>query len=142
DPVQHQAAAVPHQPGGGARQCQDGRAVGDRGQGRARGPEGRPVVEAHPVTGAATNLFQQQQANRRGTAWLVVGFVLFFAWLGFGGDYLLGSYTAAADPEDYHHVFPWFGLLVSGLAIGFAWYGYRTGPEKVLWSTGAREVGS
>ena len=34
------------------------------------------------------NLFEQQAANRRRTTWLVTGFILFFAWLGFGGDYI------------------------------------------------------
>ena len=32
------------------------------------------------------NLFAQQEANKRKSAWLVAGFVLFFAWIGFGGD--------------------------------------------------------
>jgi hypothetical protein len=33
-----------------------------------------------------TNLFAQQEANRRRTRWLVFGFIMFFAWVGFGGD--------------------------------------------------------
>jgi len=70
----------------------------------------------------------------------VIGFVLFFAWLGFGGDYIFWLSTHDADPGRYHHVFPWLGLIVSGVAIGVARYAYRTGPEKVLWATGAREV--
>ena len=86
------------------------------------------------------NLFQQQEANRRRTTWLVIGFVLFFAWLGFGGDYLLAEYTAEAPPTAYQHTFPWLGLVLTALAIGVAWYAYRTGPEKVLWATGAREI--
>ena len=86
------------------------------------------------------NLFQQQEANRRRTTWLVIGFVLFFAWLGFGGDYILAQYTAGNPPDQYHHAFPWFVLLLSAVAIGVSWYAYRTGPEKVLWATGAREV--
>jgi len=70
----------------------------------------------------------------------VIGFVLFFAWLGFGGDYIFWLSTRDAPPGDYHHVFPWFGLIVSAIAIAVARYAYRTGPEKVLWATGAREV--
>ena len=70
----------------------------------------------------------------------MIGFVLFFAWLGFGGDYIFWLNTRYADPARYHHVFPWFGLVVSAIAIGVARYAYRTGPEKVLWATGAREV--
>jgi heat shock protein HtpX len=92
------------------------------------------------LTSPPGNLFQQQEANRRRTTWLVIGFVVFFAWLGFGGDYIFWLATRDADPERYHHVFPWFGLVVSAIAIGVARYAYRTGPEKVLWSTGAREV--
>ena len=70
----------------------------------------------------------------------MIGFVLFFAWLGFGGDLIIYLNTADAAPEAYHHVFPWLGLIVTALAIGLASYAYKTGPQKVLWATGAREV--
>jgi len=70
----------------------------------------------------------------------VIGFVLFFAWLGFGGDYIFHLTTRDLPPERYHHVFPWFGLVLSAIAIAVARYAYRTGPEKVLWATGAREL--
>lgn len=90
---------------------------------------------------ASPNLFQQQEANRRRTTWLVIGFVLFFAWLGFGGDYILALYTADAAPGSYHHTFPSLGIILSLAAVGIAWYAYRTGPKKVLWATGALEVG-
>jgi len=86
------------------------------------------------------NLFQQQEANRRRTFWLVVGFVVFFAWLGFGGDYIYYLYTLQAPRHAYHHTFPWIGLVLSLVAVALAWYAYRTGPEKVLWATGAREI--
>ncbi len=86
------------------------------------------------------NLFQQQEANRRRTIWLVIGFVLFFAWLGFGGDLIYYLSTRAADPGVYHHAFPWFGLLLTAIGAGIARYGFATGPNKVLWSTGAREL--
>ena len=86
------------------------------------------------------NLFQQQETNRRRTVLLVVGFVLFFAWLGFGGDFILHLYTADAPPESYHHGFPWIGILLGTIGIATAWYAYKTGPEKVLWSTGAWEL--
>jgi heat shock protein HtpX len=85
------------------------------------------------------NLFQQQDANRRRTAWLIVCFVLFFAWLGFGGDYIYSLSTAHSPPGQQHHVW-WFGFAMLGLASVLAWYAYRTGPEKVLWATGAEEV--
>ena len=35
---------------------------------------------------APANLFEQQESNRRRSFWLVTGFVLFFAWVGVGGD--------------------------------------------------------
>ena len=70
----------------------------------------------------------------------MIGFVLFFAWLGFGGDLIMYLITADAAPGAYRHVFPWFGLIVTALAIGLASYAYKTGPQKVLWATGAREV--
>ena len=70
----------------------------------------------------------------------MIGFVVFFAWLGFGGDFIFWLATRDTPPEQYHHVFPWFGLVVTTIAIIGARYAYRTGPEKVLWATGAREV--
>jgi heat shock protein HtpX len=86
------------------------------------------------------NLFQQQEANRRRTVLLVIGFVAFFAWLGFGGDYVYYLSTLDAPRAAYHHSFPWFGIALTVVALLIAWYAYATGPEKVLWSTGAREV--
>jgi heat shock protein HtpX len=86
------------------------------------------------------NLFEQQEANRRRSRWLVVGFVLFFAWLGFGGDLIYYLATRDAPAPAYHHVFPWFGIALSILAAGIAAYAWNTGPQKVLWSTGAREL--
>ena len=90
--------------------------------------------------GASLNLFQQQEANRRRTVYLIIGFVLFFAWLGFGGDLIYYLATADAPQEAQRHVFPWFGLLLTAFGAGTAWYGYSTGPLKVLWATGAHEV--
>jgi heat shock protein HtpX len=89
---------------------------------------------------AGLNLFQQQEANRRRTIWLVIGFVLFFAWLGFGGDLIYYLSSRDAPPNTYHHTFPWFGLLLTAIGAGIARYGYATGPNKVLWSTGAHEL--
>jgi heat shock protein HtpX len=86
------------------------------------------------------NLFAQQEANRRRSRWLVIGFILFFAWLGFGGDYIAYLATLHAPPEAYHHTFPWFGLILSAIGAGMARYAYSKGPEKILWSTGAREI--
>ncbi len=88
---------------------------------------------------ASLNLFQQQELNRRRTTWLLAVFVLFFAWLGFGGDYIYALYTAHGPPAAQHHVW-WFGFLMLAVGAGLAAYAYRTGPEKVLWATGAEEV--
>jgi heat shock protein HtpX len=86
------------------------------------------------------NLFAQQEANRRRSRWLVIGFILFFAWLGFGGDYIAYLATAHAPPESYHHLFPWIGIVLTALGAGMAKYSYSTGPANVLKSTGAREI--
>ena len=66
------------------------------------------------------NLFAQQEANRRRSRWLVIGFILFFAWLGFGGDYIAYLSTAHAPPGAYHHVFPWLGIVLTALGAGMA----------------------
>jgi heat shock protein HtpX len=84
------------------------------------------------LTSPDGNLFQQQEANRRRTTWLVIGFVLFFTWLGFGADVLW-----AIEGE---HAFPWLGFLLTTVAILTVRHAYTTGPEKVLWATGAHEI--
>ena len=85
------------------------------------------------------NLFQQQEANRRRTFWLLSGFVLFLGWLGFGGDFIYALSTAHAPPPQQHHVW-WLGFVMLALGAVLARYAYRTGPDKVLWATGAVEV--
>ena len=89
---------------------------------------------------APTDLFSQQQRNRSRSRLVVVVFVLFFAWLGFGGDWIAWESTRGAEPEAYHHTVPWFGIALSLIAAGVAAYAWKTGPQKVLWSTSAREV--
>ena len=86
------------------------------------------------------NLFAQQEANRRRSRWLVVGFVLFFAWVGFGGDIAFFLMTADADPTAYHHVVPFIGIISTLAAGGICWHAWRYGPERVLWATGAWEL--
>ncbi len=83
------------------------------------------------------DLFSQQAANRRRSAWLVAGFILFFAWVGFGGDLALGLLTADAPPGSYHHVVPLIGIVTTSVAAGIAAYAWRYGAERVLWATGA-----
>jgi heat shock protein HtpX len=87
-----------------------------------------------------SNLFEQQAANRRRTRWLVVAFLAFFGWLGFGGDWILWELTRGAPPNAYRHVFPWAGIALTAFAGLLATYAWKTGPNKVLWSAGAREI--
>lgn len=86
------------------------------------------------------NLFAQQEANRRRSRWLVIGFIAFFAWLGFGGDWILSLGTEYAKPGEYRHLFPWFGIVMTAIAAGLTWHAWRTGASQVLWATGAREL--
>src|SRR5256885_2390395 len=109
-------------------------------QARNQAVEGNATGPEDVSDEASLNLFQQQDANRRRTVVLIVGFVAFFAWLGFGGDYIYYLFTRDAPRYAYHHAFPWFGIGLSLIAGAIAWYAYRTGPQKVLWSTGAREI--
>lgn len=86
------------------------------------------------------NLFAQQEANRRRSAWLVAGFVLFFAWVGFGGDYALYLLTRDGPPGEYRHLFPAIGLLATAAAAGLARFAWQTGPRRVLRAAGAWEL--
>lgn len=92
-----------------------------------------------------SNLFEQQRRNRRRSAVLVLVFLLFFAWIGFGGDYIFYLSTApvpgeVSRPGAYHHTFPWLGIAATALALGMAWYGWKNGPRQVLWASGAWEL--
>lgn len=86
------------------------------------------------------NFVAQQEQNRRRSQWLVAGFILFFAWVGFGGDLALGLLTADGPPTAYHHVIPIIGIVASLLAIGVCWHAQHKGAERVLWSAGAWEI--
>ena len=86
------------------------------------------------------NLFAQQKANRRRSAILVGVFVLFFAWIGFGGDLAFYLYTVDAPPDVYHHTIPWFGIAATLLGLSMAWFAWQRGPKQVLWATGAWEL--
>lgn len=89
---------------------------------------------------ATSNLFEQQAANKRKSAWLTAGFVLFTAWVGFGGD--LGFYLMTRDSpaEAYHHVIPVIGLLFTAVAGGVAWYSWSHGSAQVLRAAAAWEL--
>lgn len=88
----------------------------------------------------STNFVAQQASNRRRSQWLVAGFILFFAWVGFGGDLAFGLLTADSPPTAYHHVVPFIGIITSLLAIGICWHARHKGAERVLWATGAWEI--
>ncbi len=86
------------------------------------------------------NLFEQQAANRRRSAWLTAAFVLFTAWVGFGGD--LGFYllTRDAPKQSYHHVVPFIGIIAMTIAAAIAWFSWRFGAKQVLTAAGAFEL--
>jgi heat shock protein HtpX len=86
------------------------------------------------------DLFTQQEANRRRTRWLVLLFVLFFAWLGFGGDWVLWQVTRDATAGAYRHDVPWGGLALTLVAVALAWSARQSGPERVLAAAGAVEL--
>ena len=88
----------------------------------------------------AVDLFSQQQSNRLRSRLLIAGFIAFFAWLGFGGDWLLWQFTINAPRETYHHTFPFVGVALTLIATIGAIMAWRRGPERVLWSTNAYEV--
>jgi len=87
----------------------------------------------------APNLFEQQAKNRRQTAAWVVLFILFFAWLGFGGDAVL--YFQSVDQfGQAHYPLPFIGIVVTFIAAVVAWRSWTGGPKQILWSTGASEL--
>ena len=83
------------------------------------------------------NLLEQQAANRRATALLVALFVLFFAWLGFGGDAVL-YFNSIDELGEAHYRVPVIGIVVTIVAGITALVTWRTGPRQVLWASGAR----
>jgi heat shock protein HtpX len=89
---------------------------------------------------AEGNLFAQQEANRRRSHWLVGGFIVFFAWVGFGGDLALGLLTADSPPGSYHHLVPFIGIFTTLAAALICRSAWKRGAERVLWSAGAWEI--
>lgn len=88
---------------------------------------------------APRDLFSQQEQNRRKSSWLLLGFVFFFAWVGFGGDialYLLRD----AEAIGYQHRIPFLGIVATIVAAGMAWAAWRWGDRQVLWSTRAMQL--
>ena len=85
------------------------------------------------------DLFSQQEENRRKSSWLLIGFIGFFAWLGFGGDVALMLSTADAT-NGYQHRVPVIGIGITLVAAGVAWSAWRNGDRQILWSTRAMEL--
>ena len=89
----------------------------------------------------APNLFEQQASNRRRSFWLVAGFIIFFAWVGFGGDAGFYLETRDAPAGSYHHSIPFIGIVDDAdRGAGVCWYSWKNGANRVLWATGAWEV--
>ena len=89
---------------------------------------------------SSQNLFAQQQSNRRRSALLVAGFLIFFAWIGFGGDLSYYLLTRDAPPGSYHHTIPFMGIATVAFAAVIAWSAWKRGARRVLWATGAWKV--
>ncbi|HEY4953921.1 MAG TPA: M48 family metalloprotease [Gemmatimonadaceae bacterium] len=95
-----------------------------------------------------SNLFAQQEANRKASRRLVAGFIIFIAWLGFGGDiiwYLWSSSNASARaseglPYAGIHIIPGLGMTLLLIAGVMAWWGYRFGATSLVHATGATEI--
>jgi heat shock protein HtpX len=83
----------------------------------------------------AVDLFSQQAANRSRSHWLVAGFVLFFAWLGFGGDLIL--YEVSRTEYGSEWTTPVFGLVFTGYALLTALWAWWYGSKAILAGTGA-----
>jgi heat shock protein HtpX len=86
------------------------------------------------------NLFEQQAANRRRSAWLTAAFVLFTAWVGFGGDLGFFLLTRDAPRDSYHQTVPFIGLCATAAAAAIAWFSWRFGPRQVLRAAAAWEL--
>lgn len=92
------------------------------------------------MTAVRGNLFEEQERNRRRSFWLVTLFIMFFGWVGFGGDLAFYFLTRDAGPDAYHHVIPFIGIVASLVAGGIAWFAWEKGADRVLWATGAWEI--
>ncbi|HEY8165744.1 MAG TPA: M48 family metallopeptidase, partial [Gemmatimonadaceae bacterium] len=86
----------------------------------------------------AGNLFAQQDANRKASRRLVAGFIIFVAWLGFGGDLIW--YLWSRNQGGSIHVFPGLGIFLFTFAAVVAWAGYRFGAMILIKATGGREI--
>src|SRR6476620_11200762 len=89
---------------------------------------------------ATGNLFAQQEANRKASRRLVAGFIIFVAWLGFGGDIIWFLARRNSENPCALHVFPGIGIILSLVAVGMAWAGYNFGATMLMKASSAREI--
>lgn len=89
---------------------------------------------------ARGDLFQQQEQNRRKSSWLLIGFVCFFAWVGFGSDIAIYLMRDEGLTGEYRHPVPVVGIVATLAAAAMAWMAWRHGDRQVLWSTRAMEL--
>ena len=89
---------------------------------------------------ATGNLFAQQEANRKASRRLVAGFIIFVAWLGFGGDMIWYLASRNSGDPGSLHIFPGVGILLSLIAGGMAWAGYNYGATMLMKASSAREI--
>lgn len=65
--------------------------------------------------------------------------MLFFAWLGFGGDLALHLGSRDEFGAAAYRV-PWIGIVSTTIAVAVTWNAWARGPRQVLAAAGAREV--
>ena len=90
---------------------------------------------------AALNLQEQQAKNRHQTTAWMAAFVLFFAWLGFGGD--VAAYFLTMDAQGLSQHPPtqwWIGFVLTAIGALVTWRAFAKGPQRVLSANGAREL--
>ena len=87
----------------------------------------------------AVDLFSQQQANRSRSHWLIAGFVIFFAWLGFGGDIILLE-MSRGEAAGTRWDIPFLGIALTTYALATVIWASRAGSRAILGSTGATEL--
>lgn len=92
------------------------------------------------MTDDAVDLFSQQQANRSRSHWLVAGFVLFFAWLGFGGDLIILEATRDDATGQVSWQFPWLGVILTLYSLLTAAWALRQGSSAILGSAEAEKL--
>jgi heat shock protein HtpX len=86
------------------------------------------------------NLFEEQARNRRATWIVILGFVLFLAFLGLGFDVFVIGYDPVRAAARGQVPVP-IGAALATVAGGLsAWWGFRHGDRAVLASSFARPV--